>query len=112
MRRALSAAGIYAKVIYSAKRFLDIIPGKTGERCAVEYILHRWALSGSTVLACGDSGNDLDLIKNPRFLGIIVGNADDDILDDIARRKNTYKSTLPHAAGVLEGSFARGFWLS
>lgn len=111
LRAALSAAGVYSRVIHSGGRYLDIIPGRAGKRQAVQYILRRWGCEDAKVLTCGDSGNDMDLLEEPEFFGVIVGNSEDPTLQQLAQRDNLYKSRLPFAAGVLEGTVAHSFWL-
>jgi sucrose-6F-phosphate phosphohydrolase len=109
LRRELRTLGVHARVIHSGGRFLDVIPERAGKRGATRYLLERWALDDPLVLACGDSLNDHDVISWEASLGVIVGNAEQG-LRRLARDPGVYLATLPHAAGVLEGAEAFGFW--
>lgn len=105
----LRALGIRARLVYSGGRFLDALPERAGKRNAIEHLLGLWGLERPRVMACGDSLNDLDMIGCPRFLGVIVGNAEDGLGAEICHPP-VYESRLPHAAGVLEGAEVFGFW--
>lgn len=109
LRAELDALGVRARVIYSGGRFLDVIPVRAGKRDATRYALRRWALDDPLVLACGDSLNDHDMISWQDSLGVIVGNAEES-LRRLGQDPGVYLATLPHAAGVIEGAEAFGFW--
>lgn len=110
IRVALSERGVKARVLYSAGRYLDVIPFRAGKGRAVKYLSRLWADSCASVLACGDSGNDLDMLAEPGFLGVIVGNSSDRVLRRVSGLRNVYRAELPFAAGVVEGAAVHGFW--
>jgi sucrose-6F-phosphate phosphohydrolase len=113
LERALGAAGARAHVIHSGGIFLDVLPERAGKRGAIEYILAHWGVPASKVMACGDSMNDLDMLRDPQFLGVIVGNGEDE-LRQVASCESSgdslHESELPFAAGVLEGAEVFRFW--
>ena len=100
---------IRAGVIYSCARYLDLLPEKAGKGFAVEYLRRLWEIPCSNVLACGDSGNDLDMLLDQRFSGVAVGNADAQ-LDCLAGAENLYRSDFTFAEGLLDGAEKCGFW--
>jgi sucrose-6F-phosphate phosphohydrolase len=121
---AISSRGVRARIIYSSDRDLDILPRRAGKRRAVEYLRRLWGvsqervltcgdsgndLSQERVLTCGDSGNDLDMLTDPAFQSVAVGNSEDEI-QNLPTVGSLYTAHLPHAAGVLEGAEVYGFW--
>lgn len=100
IRRRLRSAGVAATVVYSSARDLDVLPADAGKGLAVRHVARTWGLSGDRVVACGDSGNDLDLLTSG-FRGVVVANAQPEL-----RRLSSpavYHSTLAFADGVLDG---------
>lgn len=107
----LKIRGIRAKILYSCSRYLDVLPERAGKRDAVEHIRRLWDIPKSHVLACGDSGNDRDLLEDKHFLGVVVGNSQTE-LRELAGSNTLHKATLPFAEGILEGALVYGFWPS
>lgn len=105
----LSRADAGGRVVYSCDRFLDVIPHRAGKRNAVNYLRRRMGILRPNVLVAGDSGNDLDMLSEPGFCSVVVGNAEKE-LEQIGESPSEYRSTLPHAAGVLEGAEVFDFW--
>ncbi len=106
---ALEEAKVGAQTIFSAGKHFDVIPARAGKRHVVEYCRKRWDIEPGNVLVSGDSGNDADMLTDPETMGVIVGNAEDE-LKDIEESEDIHESKLPYAAGVLEGAQAFGFW--
>jgi len=109
LEKALAPEGLETLIIYSIGRFLDIIPGRAGKRNAAEYLRQHWNVDKSMVLTCGDSGNDYDMLKDPRFLSVAVGNSEKK-LRKLSSCGKFHHSELPAAAGVLEGAEVFNFW--
>ena len=107
----LRIRGIRAKILYSCSRYLDVLPERAGKRDAVEHFRRLWDIPKSHVLACGDSGNDRDLLEDKHFLGVVVGNSQNE-LRELAGSNTLHKATLPFAEGILEGALVHGFWPS
>jgi sucrose-phosphate synthase len=110
LRKMFSAQGIEAKLIYSCGCYLDIIPVRSGKAGAVRYIKERWSQQSQPVLACGDSGNDLDMLFQASVLGVAVGNAEQRLRKQARKHPHLYGASHPYAAGVLEGGRAHRFW--
>ena len=100
---------IDAKIVYSGERFLDVMPRKAGKLPAVDYILSLWVIPRDQALACGDSGNDLDMLQARELPSVAVGNSEVEVLQS-PRANEIYHADYPHAAGVLQGAKAHDFW--
>jgi len=111
IERMLLAEGLEARVVYSCGEYLDILPIVSGKRNAARYLRWVWNVTAENTLTCGDSGNDLDMLCNPRTRNVAVGNAENELLD-LADTQPFYKARMPHAAGLLEGARALDFWPS
>jgi len=109
VRSLLTLADLRCRLIYSGERYLDLIPDRAGKRAAVEYITSAWNAPGAKVLAAGDSLNDRDMLAHPRYFGVVVANADEDLAENV-QGPRLHESSLPFAAGVLEGAEFFDFW--
>jgi sucrose-6F-phosphate phosphohydrolase len=109
LEKSLEDVGAGARLIYSCNRYLDIVPARAGKRNAVEFICRRWGADPRYVLVCGDSGNDLDMLQDPQFRGVAVGNSEEEVRC-LVKAGPLHESSLPYAAGVLEGAEAFDFW--
>jgi sucrose-6F-phosphate phosphohydrolase len=107
--QSIERRGVRARILYSSSRYLDILPEGAGKRSAVEHLRRLWGVPQERVLACGDSANDLDMLTDPSFLGVAVGNSQAEIQCP-AGEEHLYSAQLPFAAGVLEGAEVFGFW--
>ena len=105
--KRLAEAGLAARVIHSHGNLLDILPLRGGKAAAMRWVAGRLSLPLSAVFAAGDSGNDRDMLEAcPR--AILVANHCPTVAD-LSALDNVYRSTAPHAAGIVEafGAFAR-----
>ncbi|MDG1517654.1 MAG: HAD-IIB family hydrolase [Flavobacteriales bacterium] len=91
----------HVNVVSSHNRFVDILPKRASKGNAILYLCHKWGLQLNKVFACGDSGNDMDMFREP-INGIVVGNASDE-LSHLKTRKKLYVAKKFAAAGILEG---------
>jgi sucrose-phosphate synthase len=91
----------HINVISSHNRFVDILPKRASKGNAILYLCHKWGLQLNKVYACGDSGNDMDMFREP-INGIVVGNASEE-LSHLRTRKKLYVAKQYAAAGILEG---------
>lgn len=93
---------IDAKVIYSAGRFLDLLPSRSGKGGAVRYLADSLGIDPGNVITAGDTGNDLDMMRSELgFRSIAVGNASPELREYEA--SNVYHAHAPFAAGIEEG---------
>ena len=88
-------------------RYLDILPTKAGKLESLEFVRTELGFGPEQTCACGDSGNDVAMLEG-RNLGIIVGNAQSDLLEwwsanETEAKGRVYLSSRPMAAGILDG---------
>ncbi|HEY4536589.1 MAG TPA: HAD-IIB family hydrolase [Enteractinococcus sp.] len=101
LQQALEAANLAHTLIYSAQRYVDILPADSGKGQAVAYLLEAYYPQSRQVLIAGDSGNDTAMLK----LGlpaVVVGNAHPE-LDALAQLPHVHRAQATHAAGIIEG---------
>tara|TARA_B100000795_G_scaffold269620_1_gene259607 strand:- start:1683 stop:3842 length:2160 start_codon:yes stop_codon:yes gene_type:complete len=96
----------HINVISSHNRFVDILPKRASKGNAILYLCHKWGLQLNKVYACGDSGNDMDMFRDP-INGIVVGNRSEE-LSHLKSRKKLYIAKEYASAGILEGLKAYG----
>lgn len=99
-----------AKVVYSAGKFLDLLPSVSGKGGAVRYLAKSLGIVPENVITAGDTGNDLDMMRPELgFRSIAVGNASPELRE--YRAANVYHASAPFAAGIEEGLHHYG-WLA
>lgn len=102
IRTGLDRRGLRAKVVYSAGRFLDLLPVKSGKGEAVQYLSRLLGVAPADVVTCGDTGNDLDMMRSELGVrSIAVGNAAEELLRFQGPR--VYHARAHFAAGIREG---------
>ena len=89
-----------ARVVASHGRFIDVLPRAAGKANAIRFVAREFGLDLADCIACGDSGNDLDMLTRCGR-AIVPSNAFDEIAS--LTRPGLYRSKAPHALGVLEG---------
>ena len=80
--QSLEAEGVQARLILSGKgdwRYLDIVSINAGKLQALEFVMQKYGFAHNRTIACGDSGNDKDMLSGQN-LAIVVGNAQPDLL--------------------------------
>jgi sucrose-6F-phosphate phosphohydrolase len=100
IRHRLADLGLKAKVVYSAGKFLDLLPHRSGKGGAVHYLAGE--LGMDEVIVAGDTGNDLDMMRaDLGFRCIAVGNASEELA--VVHEPQIYHASAPYAAGIREG---------
>lgn len=108
IHRRLDERGVRAKVVYSAGKFLDLLPISSGKGEAVRFAAQRCGVALQDVITSGDTGNDLDMMRPELgFRGIAVGNAAEEL--KAFQAPNVYHARASYAAGILEGLEAHGW---
>ena len=101
LRETLRDAGLRCSVIHSHGKFVDVLPERANKGRAVEFVARTAGISLSDVVAAGDSGNDIDML---RAIGnaVIVANHRDGITDRHDLR-HAYVARNACAGGIVEG---------
>jgi sucrose-6-phosphatase len=104
LQKELMQRDIQAKIIYSSDRDVDVLPRNSGKGNALRHIRQQLKILPNRTIACGDSGNDIELFTEDTF-GIIVGNARVELIEWYLKnqRANLYLANSNSAAGILEG---------
>ena len=92
---------IRVKVIYSHKKYLDILPIRASKGLAVRYLAIKWGLPPERILVAGDSGNDEEMLSG-NVLGVVVGNYSSE-LKRLRGKPRIYFAEDSYANGIIEG---------
>ena len=90
-----------AKVLLTDNKFLDLLPFRASKGGAVRYLSYKWKVTLDNFITAGNGGNDKDML-NGKTKAIVVSNYSPE-LEELRKNKSVYFSTLPTAAGVLDG---------
>ena len=92
---------IYANVIYSHNKYIDILPIRASKGYAIRYISIKWGIPLDRILVAGDSGNDIEMLQG-NTLAVVVGNYSDEI-KHLKNEHRIYFSKEKFAKGILDG---------
>lgn len=101
LQRRLREKGISAKVIVSAKSYVDAIPIHSGKDVALRYLQNRWGIEPGTIFYFGTYGNDTSAVRG-RTLSALAGDADR-VLKQILPRPRLYHAQGHGLEGFFEG---------
>ncbi len=108
---SLLQANLDIKLIYSTGQDLDILPRHSDKGLAMQFLRQQWGIQPEQTVVCGDSGNDLALFSVGEERGIIVGNAQPELLKwhNLNPSAYHYLANASCAGGILEGLNHFGF---
>lgn len=119
IQESLKGKLVFVNLIYSGNgdwRYLDIVPIRAGKLQALEALASRFGFELQNTIACGDSGNDIQMMAGTNK-GLIVSNAQKELLDFYQEQLKKeggasgrlHISTRSHARGIVAGIEHFGF---
>jgi sucrose-6F-phosphate phosphohydrolase len=81
LEKSLSEAGLETMVVYSSSRDLDVLPKYANKGNALEWLLKHLQIPSYETLVAGDSGNDSAMFQIPGVRGIVVENAQPELVE-------------------------------
>jgi len=99
---ALGEAGLDINIVYSSNRDLDILPKFANKGNALVWLLKHLKIPRRACLVAGDTGNDSAMILKKDVNGLVVGNAQPELLEAVVG-SSAYLAREFFADGVLEG---------
>ncbi len=111
LEQRLNQQQLACKLVYSSGRDLDILPQRADKGEAMAFVQRKWGFTAENTVVCGDSGNDIALFRQNRAKGIIVGNAQPELLQwhQMQAMGDRYLAQADCAAGIWEGLKYFGF---
>ncbi|HEY6503310.1 MAG TPA: glucosylglycerol-phosphate synthase [Chitinophagaceae bacterium] len=104
-----SVASLNCDVIYSAGKFLDVLPKGVNKGTSLTKLIEYLDVDRGEVLVAGDTLNDLAMYQCG-FKGVVVGNSEQDLIIATKNIEDVYFAQAPGAGGILEAlSFFPGF---
>lgn len=99
----LRAANLGVTVVYSSARDLDILPRAATKGGALKWMCHRLKIPVKSAVVAGDTGNDSSMFLVPGVRGIVVRNAQPELLEATLGHPDLFQSREIMADGVVEG---------
>jgi glucosylglycerol-phosphate synthase len=88
-------------LLYSADRFLDVLPKGTNKGSTLRALVSELGLADSRVLVAGDTLNDLALFEHG-FRGVCVHGSEPALLEAVSNRREVLCAHSPGCDGILE----------
>ncbi|WP_411825826.1 HAD family hydrolase [Luteolibacter sp. AS25] len=101
LQRILREKGISAKVIVTAKIYVDVIPVRSGKDVGLRYLQNRWGIDPGRIYYFGTYGNDASAVRG-RNLSAIPKDADR-VLRQLHSRPLLYHAGQTGLEGFFEG---------
>ncbi|MHA4844000.1 HAD-IIB family hydrolase [Flavitalea antarctica] len=96
-----AAENLNCDVIYSAGKFLDILPKGVNKGSTLRLLINFLQADPDTTLVAGDTLNDLEMFKCG-FNGVVVGNAEGELIEAVSMLPRSHISKEIGAGGILE----------
>ncbi len=100
--RLFAEAGLRVTIVYSSGRDLDVLPAGASKGSALAWLCDHVGVDLGKVLVAGDTGNDASMFLLPGVRGIVVENAQPELIEAVVQIP-TFNATRVMAEGVLEG---------
>lgn len=95
------AAEIGCDVLYSAGKFLDILPKGVNKGSTLTMLVEEFSINKEQILVAGDTLNDLAMYKCG-YKAVVVGNAEEKLTLATRHLTNVYHAEAAGAGGILE----------
>ena len=89
--------------IYSRDRYFDVVPPGVNKGSSLLQLIKSLDVKPERVIVAGDTMNDRALFEIPGVSGIVVGQAEQLLVEAVQHKENVHVSSKPGAAGILEG---------
>lgn len=100
-RVRLSVAELDCEIIYSANKFLDVLPNGVNKGTSLTKLVDYLGGGADEVLVAGDTLNDLAMYQCG-YRGVVVGNAEQKLTDATLDMDKVYSAEASGAGGILE----------
>jgi glucosylglycerol-phosphate synthase len=107
VRAAVAPLG--CEVLYSANRYLDILPAGITKGAALCKLMTYLNIDAENVLVAGDTLNDLSMYTDTPFKGVVVGGGQAELREATRHRADTYQANKIGTGGILEALEVLGF---
>lgn len=111
LENLLAEAGLETMVVYSSDRDLDILPKYANKGNALAWLLKHLGIAGWEVIVSGDSGNDTAMFQVPGVRGIVVENAQPELIEGTLGLP-CHRAHAICADGVIDGLVHFGVFTS
>ncbi|KGE13133.1 glucosylglycerol-phosphate synthase [Sphingobacterium deserti] len=88
-------------IITSVDKYLDVLPRGVNKGSTLKALVEHLHIDPEQVLVAGDTLNDLSLYKTG-YKGVVVGQAEQGLLDQTAEDELVYQAFEPGAGGIIE----------
>ncbi|MCF3649332.1 HAD-IIB family hydrolase [Synoicihabitans lomoniglobus] len=103
IEQLVQATGLDVTVVYSSARDLDILPQAATKGGALRWLCKHLGMPLSSVIVAGDTGNDSSMFLVPGVKGIVVQNAQPELLEATVGHPHLHHARQIMADGVVEG---------
>ncbi len=102
IERRLQEVGVDAVLVYSSQRYLDVLPRHASKGKALIWLAQHLGVHPRAIAVAGDSGNDSSMFRIQGVRGILVENAQPELIE-AALGTDTYSANGILAEGVMDG---------
>jgi len=95
------ASSLECEVVISAGRFLDVLPKGISKGSTLVKLVESLQYNEADILVAGDTMNDFSLYDTG-FRGVVVGEAEESLVEAVKGMKSVYVSKTAGAGGILE----------
>jgi sucrose-6F-phosphate phosphohydrolase len=99
----LAQPDLQTSIVYSSSRDLDILSHAATKGGALQWLCRQLDIPLSDVLVAGDTANDSSMFAPPGINGIVVQNAQPELLEATIGHEHLYQARQIMADGVVEG---------